>query len=169
MKKRDVVILLVLVAVVVAFTAWEKLSERERETQQAQARRIERAELEKRLTRYNLALDSLSTVILHFIDSLKMEAVYYDSVANVSPLDVAGDDTPPKADARRGTESAPPDTMPRVIRNEFERALARLPADLTKYEKKIAQKEIENTIRAKFRLSESAFSAMKRNWAATGA
>jgi len=166
MKKRDIVILLVLIAMVVAFSAWEKINERERDAEQARARRTERAELEKRLTRYNLSLDSLSTMVLHFIDSLKMEAAFFDSMARETPLDVAAGDRPAELLAHRGAESAPTDTLPRLVRSEYDRALARLPADLTKYEKKIATKEVENTIRARFRLSEEEFNEMKKSWAA---
>jgi hypothetical protein len=168
MKKRDMVIFIFLVVLVVIFTAWEVVTKRQREAALESARRAEREQLESRLAAYGLEIDSLSTTVLRIVDSLKTEAAAFESLA-VTRLDAAGrpiithevDRIPPQE------ETIPPrDTMQQAIQTEYERALADLPADLTKYEQKVAVKEVENTILAKFNLTTDEFEQMKKTWSA---
>jgi len=164
MRKRDVFILVVLISLVVVFTAWERLTQRGKETEREQIRRAERAELEERLADYDLHLDSLSTAVLRIVDSLRVQAAVFESLAKQTPLEVVVDKPEPDTLAARAQKVAPPDTLPQVIHAEYERALAGLPADLTRYEQKIARKEVENTILVRYGLTREAFAEMKKNW-----
>lgn len=165
MKKRDVFILVVLIALVVVFTGWERLTQRGEETEREQIRRAERVELEERLADYDLHLDSLSTAVLRIVDSLRVQAAVFESLAKQTPLEVVVDKPEPDTLAARAQKVAPPpDTLPQVIHAEYERALASLPADLTRYEQKIARKEVENTILVRYGLTREAFAEMKKSW-----
>ena len=166
MKKRDVIIFVLLIVLVFVFTTWEIVTRRERETKVENARRAEREMLEKRLAGYGLEVDSLATNVLRIIDSLKTEAAAFESLALARQAEL---------EIQAGKQSAAPvieieerparrDTLPQVVRAEYQRAWAGLPADLTRYERKIAQKEIENTILARFNLTLEEFSRMKRTW-----
>lgn len=164
MKKRDVFILVVLIIVVFVFTAWENLIQREKETESEQTRQIERAKLEKRLAHCDLQLDSLSTTVLHIIDSLHTQAAVFESLAKQRVLEVAANQQKPETLAPRAEKVAPPDTLPGIIRTAYESAMSGLPADLTRYERKIAHKEVENTLLAKYGLTQEAFAKMKKGW-----
>ena len=157
MKKRDIFILVALVVLVIAFTAWENISRHDREAEQDRTRQTERAEIEKRLNGYGLFLDSLSITMLRIVDSLKTQAAVFESLAKQAPLEAEVTEEPPETVVVRAEPVAPPDTLPGIILAEYELALAGLPADLTKYEQKIAKKEIENAILAKYRLSQEEF------------
>jgi hypothetical protein len=167
MKKRDLLILVILIGFVIFFTAWEKITQRKKEDVRLAALQAERAELEKRLAGYDFILDSMSTSMLHFIDSLKAEAAFFESVARQMQLEVADDHTAPETLAARAEPVAPKDTVPELVLEEFDRAMADLPGDLTSYERKIAVKEIENTILAKVSLSREDFVAIRRDKAST--
>jgi len=150
MKKRDLLILLILISFVIFFTAWEKITQREKEAERNTATQVERVDLEKRLAAYDLSLDSLSTSILYFIDSLKTQAAVFESLARRSSLEVVVDDTPAESLITRAEPVVPRDTVPESVRADLGQAMSVLPQDLTEYERKIAVKEIENTILAKF-------------------
>lgn len=169
MKKRDLFIFMFLVVLVVVFTTWEVVTKRQREAKLESARRAEREQLETRLAAYNLELDSLATDVLRLVDSLKTEAAAFESLAiarqiamETPTITQPEEETPPQEEA-----ISPRDTMQHAIQTEYERALAGLPADLTRYERKVAQKEVENTILAKFNLTLDEFEQMKKTWSAT--
>ncbi len=175
MKKRDLAILGLLVILVVALTAWENIQKREKAELQDQRRMRERVELEKRLSGQGLALDSLKLEVLRVIDSLRVEAAAFESVAvarqeameqqlAVKDSEPAPEATPPEDIETRAEQAALNDTMPKVIREEYEQALAALPDDLTRYEQRIATQEVENAITAKFGLSHQEFEKIKREW-----
>lgn len=168
MKKRDMVIFIFLVVLVVIFTTWEVITKRQREAALENARRAEREQLESRLAAYGLEMDSLSTSVLRIVDSLKTEAAAFESLA-VTRLDtprrpmITHDVEPISPDEET---IPPPDAMQQAIQAEYEQALADLPADLTKYERKVAVKEVENTILAEFNLTIDEFEQMKKTWSA---
>jgi len=163
MKKRDLLILLILISFVIFFTAWEKITQREKEADRNTAIQVERADLEKRLAEYDLSLDSLSTSILYFIDSLKTQAAVFESLARQSSLEVVVDDTIAESLVARSEPVAPRDTLPEAVLAEFDHALAGLPSDLTEYERKVALKEIENTILTQFGITRGKLVEIRKN------
>jgi len=163
-KKRDVFILVALIILVVVFTAWENLIQHEKKAESEQTRQIERAELEKRLANCDLRLDSLSTTVLHIIDSLQTQAAVFESLARQTVLEVDASQQKPDTVVPRAEKVAPPDTLLGIILKAYESALSGLPGDLTRYERKIARKEVENTILAKYGLTREAFAEMKKSW-----
>lgn len=166
MKKRDVIIFALLIVLVIIFTAWENIGRREREAKVEKARHAEREMLEKRLADYGLEMDSLATNVLQIIDSLKTEAAAFESLAlaRQAELEIRASSQPVEAVVPVAIPPAPQDTLPNVVQAEYQRALAGLPADLTRYERKIAQKEVENTILARFELTLEEFDEMKKIW-----
>lgn len=164
MKKRDIFIMLGLIAVVVAFTVWETVINRDKEMRDDRARQSERMQLEGRLARYDLHLDSLSTRVLRLVDSLKIEAAAFESLAARTQLAVDAGQKEAEVIPPRAEEVAPPDTIPSLIRVDYEKAMAAMPYDLTKYERKIAKKEVESTILAKYSISLAKFGKIKKTW-----
>jgi|GEM_PF-6238926 len=166
MKKRDLIIFALLIALVVVFTAWENIAKRQRETEMENMRRAERESLEARLAGYDLELDSLTTRVLRIVDSLKTEAAAFESLA-LSGQSPAGFRVGARAAGRVTTEEetvTPEETIEQAIQLEYERAIDDLPGDLTRYERKIAQKEVENTILAKYNLTLEEFNELKKTW-----
>ena len=173
MKKRDMVILFALIALVVAFTAWEQANRREKESARSEARSAERILLEKRLANADLRFDSLSTRVLRIIDSLKFEAAAFESLAqqSINELTTAAEETHSQETDEltpRAEEVALPDTLPQMVKTTYEEAMAALPKDLTKYEQKIAVREVELTVMAKFDITRDEFAEIKRDWKSSG-
>ncbi len=168
MKKRDLFVLALLVILVIALTAWENINKHEEDKLVRQQRARERAELEKRLAGHGLIIDSLKTDVLQLIDSLRTETAAFESVAvarqKAMEQRLAEQTTPIEDVEPRAEEAAVRDTLPDIIRAEYERAMGALPDDLTHYEQKIATKEVENAITAKFGLSHQEFVEMKQQW-----
>jgi hypothetical protein len=169
MKKRDVIIFALLVVLVIVFTAWEVANKREREAKIDSARRAERALLEKRLAEYDLEMDSLTIEVLRIVDSLKTEAAAFEALAlaRQAELELQANRQPDTQVVTIEPRSAPPDTLPNAVRAAYQRALDGLPADLTRYERKIAVKEVENTILARFDLTREEFISMKESWSSS--
>ena len=173
MKKRDMIILFALIILVVAFTAWEQANRQETESAQSNARSTERVALEKRLANTDLRFDSLSTRVLRIIDSLKFEAAAFESLAkrSIDQLAEAAEEIKEPVTEEitpRAEEVVPTDTLPQMIQTTYSQAMAALPKDLTKYERKIAVREVESTVMTKYDLTHDEFANFKKAWKSSG-
>ena len=171
MKARDIMILAGLITLILGLTIAEKYSERQREIQQREDAVAERAVWEQRIT---ASLDKrwqdLSSQLRRSLDSMAGEVVAggvpRESLASVivdsaysGVASARGRATVPGA-AQSQNKSVPADSLAHLVLREYEKGLAALPADLSVYERRVANNEVASLVRARYGLSTPRFDSL---------
>ncbi len=168
MKLRDILILVGLIGLVLALTVAEQYAARRRELRKEEEQAAVLREWQGRVAAaFESRWTALSSELHATLDSIAQEVIAtgisQDSLAAVLIQPQGTTSLPAESASVAGTHASPkPDTVSTAqlaaeVLQEYEKALAALPKDLSAYEKRIATNEVASLVRARFGLSASRF------------